>query len=196
MSVNQKPLPFSQNYESLWVRRWVTWAKRIYCQSFNGDISLCVEATQQQAGIMRYGLALLLTTIVAGLADELVVLKHGSLKGHRLTSRKGREIFAFQGIPYAKPPVGELRFKVCSEVWSVLSRYIESTECQHCIWWNNEPTRNKQPCKCTYSEADRFEGGWDGKERGGVSVRVVFGWERQGERDLDVGRNITLRMVL
>jgi hypothetical protein len=83
--------------------------------------------TQQEANSMRYGLALLLTTIVAALADDLVVLKHGSLKGHRLTSRKGREIFAFQGIPYAKPPVGELRFKVCSRVLSVFSRHMKRT---------------------------------------------------------------------
>jgi acetylcholinesterase len=62
---------------------------------------------------MKYWLAVLLSTIIAAVADDLVVLKQGSLKGHRLTSRKGREIFAFQGIPYAKPPVGELRFKVC-----------------------------------------------------------------------------------
>jgi hypothetical protein len=76
------------------------------------------KSTKQQAVIMSCGLAVLLTTVIAALADDLVVLKHGSLKGHRLTSRKGREIFAFQGIPYAKPPVGELRFKVraCSQV--------------------------------------------------------------------------------
>jgi hypothetical protein len=53
---------------------------------------------------MRHVLAVLLTTIIATLADDLVVLKHGNLRGHRLTSRKDREIFAFQGIPYARPP--------------------------------------------------------------------------------------------
>jgi carboxylesterase type B len=75
---------------------------------------------------MRCELCVLLTTIIAALADELVVLKHGSLKGHRLTSRKGRDIFAFQGIPYAKPPVGELRFKVCSQVVHVLPRSVQT----------------------------------------------------------------------
>jgi len=60
----------------------------------------------------RYRYALLLTVAAAVLADDLVVLKQGRLKGHRLTTRKGREIFAFQGIPYAKPPVGKLRFQV------------------------------------------------------------------------------------
>ena len=61
----------------------------------------------------RFRCALLLSLVAAVLADEdLVELKQGRLKGHRLTTRKGREIFAFQGIPYAKPPVGNLRFKV------------------------------------------------------------------------------------
>jgi len=56
----------------------------------------------------------MLTVVVAILADDLVVLKQGRLEGHRLTTRKGREIFAFQGLPYAKPPVGKLRFQVRS----------------------------------------------------------------------------------
>jgi carboxylesterase type B len=90
--------------------------------------SVCVQKfTQQQANIMRYELALLLTTIATALADDLVAINHGSLKGHRLTSSKGREIFAFQGVPYAKPPVGELRFKVRSQVLSVFSRRMKKT---------------------------------------------------------------------
>jgi hypothetical protein len=102
------------------------------------EMSVMVRnATEHQAIIMRYGLAVLLT-VVAALADDLVILKQGSLRGHRLTSRKGREIFAFQGIPYAKPPVGELRFKVCSQALCVFLRSMErtidsylNTDCQH-----------------------------------------------------------------
>jgi acetylcholinesterase len=61
---------------------------------------------------MRLEYILLFTFAAVTLADDIIVLKQGSVKGHRLTSRKGREIFAFQGIPYAEPPVGELRFQV------------------------------------------------------------------------------------
>jgi hypothetical protein len=41
-----------------------------------------------------------------------VCIEQGELEGTTLTSRNGRTFVAFQGIPYAEPPVGNLRFKV------------------------------------------------------------------------------------
>jgi hypothetical protein len=41
-----------------------------------------------------------------------VTVVQGSLRGLHLTSRKGRQFVGFQGVPYAKPPLGEMRFKV------------------------------------------------------------------------------------
>lgn len=41
-----------------------------------------------------------------------VTIHQGQLRGKHYLSRSGRDYFAFQGIPYAKPPVGDLRFKV------------------------------------------------------------------------------------
>jgi carboxylesterase type B len=38
--------------------------------------------------------------------------EYGSVRGKRTTSALGKEHISFLGIPYAKPPVGELRFKV------------------------------------------------------------------------------------
>lgn len=37
---------------------------------------------------------------------------YGRLKGFTSESREGRQFYQFLGIPYSKPPVGELRFQV------------------------------------------------------------------------------------
>lgn len=39
---------------------------------------------------------------------------YGTVVGRYLVSHDGRGIRAFMGVPYANPPVGDLRFKVCS----------------------------------------------------------------------------------
>ncbi|KAK4880603.1 hypothetical protein RN001_008749 [Aquatica leii] len=47
------------------------------------------------------------------LADESLIVKveQGILKGTIKETRNGRQFLAFQGIPYAEPPIGKLRFK-------------------------------------------------------------------------------------
>uniref|UniRef100_A0A0C9QW59 Carboxylic ester hydrolase n=1 Tax=Fopius arisanus TaxID=64838 RepID=A0A0C9QW59_9HYME len=42
-----------------------------------------------------------------------VEIDTGKLRGSRETNVHGREFIAFKGIPYAQPPVGELRFQDC-----------------------------------------------------------------------------------
>lgn len=51
---------------------------------------------------------------IARTSEELrITLPNGSkLVGRKLRSHNGRSIKAFLGIPYAKPPIGHLRFKV------------------------------------------------------------------------------------
>lgn len=44
--------------------------------------------------------------------DMILYLKQGQIRGGNMVSRNGREFKAFQGIPYAKPPIDDLRFKV------------------------------------------------------------------------------------
>lgn len=36
----------------------------------------------------------------------------GLLQGYALKARNGRTVIGFSGIPYAKPPIGALRFQV------------------------------------------------------------------------------------
>lgn len=44
--------------------------------------------------------------------NPTVKLDLGRLQGNYMTTRKGLKHYAFRGIPYAEPPVGQLRFKV------------------------------------------------------------------------------------
>lgn len=53
----------------------------------------------------------LLRTLVADLAPEVTVTQ-GKLKGKYRVTKGNRTFSAFEGIPYAHPPIGDLRFKV------------------------------------------------------------------------------------
>ncbi|XP_015115262.1 venom carboxylesterase-6 [Diachasma alloeum] len=48
--------------------------------------------------------------IITG-APLLVTIRNGTLEGTTMQTRKGREIAAFKNIPYALPPIGNLRFE-------------------------------------------------------------------------------------
>ena len=44
--------------------------------------------------------------------DELIIgTRNGLIRGSEMKSKQGKKIFAFRGIPYAKPPVGDRRFR-------------------------------------------------------------------------------------
>lgn len=45
------------------------------------------------------------------LSDLVITTALGKIRGTVLPSQLGRNFYAFRGIPYAKPPVGNLRFK-------------------------------------------------------------------------------------
>ena len=42
----------------------------------------------------------------------IIEISEGKIKGEEKESREGRDFFAYRGIPYARAPVGDLRFEV------------------------------------------------------------------------------------
>jgi hypothetical protein len=48
----------------------------------------------------------------AEVKDVTVLTAQGLLRGLQIESVRNQQVFAFLGIPYARPPVGDLRFKV------------------------------------------------------------------------------------
>nr|CAD7439826.1 unnamed protein product [Timema bartmani] len=82
--------------------------------------------------------------------DLQVVVSHGTLQGHRLISRNGREFNSFQRIPFAKPPVGDLRFKSAQppENWSgVRDATKEAPICpQRNIYMGDKDVRGQEDC--------------------------------------------------
>ena len=60
-------------------------------------------------------LLLALAAAAAALAraeDVTVATSKGRIRGERVDADMGQYYYAFKGIPYAKPPVKELRFQV------------------------------------------------------------------------------------
>lgn len=54
----------------------------------------------------------------------LVTTQEGVLRGKTAKDLNGSEFFSFQGVPYAQPPIGELRFKVT--VPNLIKTYFEN----------------------------------------------------------------------
>jgi bile salt-stimulated lipase len=46
------------------------------------------------------------------MTEPTVSIDQGKLKGKISTNLRNEDFYSFQGIPYAKPPIGKLRFKV------------------------------------------------------------------------------------
>lgn len=46
------------------------------------------------------------------MSEPIVQVEEGKLRGKTRVDYKGGKFYSFQSIPYAKPPIGDLRFKV------------------------------------------------------------------------------------
>lgn len=80
---------------------------KIYCSTFSNLISLV-------AGLFKEGYISTNSIRNEMSLTQIVKTTHGLVKGLVREGLRGGTIYSFQGIPYAKPPLGDLRFKVCA----------------------------------------------------------------------------------
>lgn len=67
------------------------------------------------SNIVAQGLIILIGQLIILVNVKCVVhvtTKLGTVKGISMLSRGGHKFNAFLGVPFAKPPIGDLRFKV------------------------------------------------------------------------------------
>lgn len=73
----------------------------------------------------------------------------GNIRGQILRDIEGNQYLSFRGVPYAKPPVGKLRFKVSSFFKSQIQR-LEFWELKYSVnqflWYS----RNVDDCTCAW----------------------------------------------
>ncbi|XP_034829482.1 juvenile hormone esterase-like [Maniola hyperantus] len=89
--------------------------------------------------------------LVSKLLPIQVVLKEGVLEGEVVRSRFGSPYYSFKGIPYAEPPVGDLRFKapVPKQPWAGVRNAREhAPKCYQYELFTNEtrPPTGSEDC--------------------------------------------------
>lgn len=67
---------------------------------------------------------LTLICVVSNVKQPVVETPLGEVSGYFMKTRGGRQISAFTSIPYAVPPLGELRFKVIDLFTLINEPYI------------------------------------------------------------------------
>lgn len=74
------------------------------------------------AAIMKASLVLPFMAAAAAALDLTVTTSRGRITGHNAPEAEG--VYEFLGVPFAKPPVGELRFAPPAELGSVASSVV------------------------------------------------------------------------
>lgn len=110
-------------------------------------LSLLQVANMCSNQILSFLLVACFTSI--GLADQykIVDTENGKVRGIKSTSLlKGDPFYAFKGIPYAKPPLGDLRFKVMYWTISILKILGKHLDFELCWRPPNRVNHGNQPC--------------------------------------------------
>nr|AWW17128.1 carboxylesterase E13 [Subpsaltria yangi]AWW17130.1 carboxylesterase E15 [Subpsaltria yangi] len=107
--------------------------------------------------LLAYVLVLLLGSLGVSLAQvksarPTVTVDSGILRGTYQITANGRRIFAFEGIPYAKPPVGKSRFKDAQPIkpwkgiWDASQPGSVCLQYDHMTYLYDEPVIGDEDC--------------------------------------------------
>ncbi|KAK9884285.1 hypothetical protein WA026_005237 [Henosepilachna vigintioctopunctata] len=102
--------------------------------------------------LLRWGVLPLILTIVTCENLPQVQTPLGKIEGVSDRTVKGRNFFSFEGVPYAKPPVGNLRFKeaVPAEPWSDVWKANNKYKCLQYDHFSPEGDRIRGTEDCLY----------------------------------------------
>ncbi|XP_060525632.1 juvenile hormone esterase-like [Cylas formicarius] len=95
---------------------------------------------------------LLLVLVSTAVADLVIDLPDGRIRGHEIRTESS-SMYAFQGIPFGRPPVGKLRFQapLPSEPWEgVLEANRTAASCIVVMHFDGDPEIDEQNEDCLY----------------------------------------------
>jgi len=81
---------------------------------FGFDINSTVDSIIRRIGSVAFAVTFAFAVWKMACSKQPAIIvdtAQGSVRGSKMKSKLGKKIFAFRGIPYAKPPLGELRFR-------------------------------------------------------------------------------------
>nr|CAD7414171.1 unnamed protein product [Timema poppensis] len=106
-----------------------------------------------------------------------VITSKGELQGKKVSSKVGGVFYSFQGIPYAKPPVGPLRFKPPEppEPWTgVRDASKEEAVTSHFVLSLFQPPEPPEPWTGPPEPPEPWTGVRDASKEGAVTPHIVI----------------------
>ena len=71
-----------------------------------------LHVNMKQFVVLLYALSAFYVELCNSQEVVIDVKPLGQVRGSKMSTVSDREFYAFRGIPYAEPPIGDLRFKV------------------------------------------------------------------------------------